>query len=200
MKCWEAQELFGLMWDLPVDDPRRLMLQQHLSTCSDCTAEFQLWEESHHLIQILSDDEVTDTQLEAMNRNVMERIYRESPWLIQDHSKPFAVSGITRRHLSMWIAGCLMLFLVSFLFFMMMGNPSSEDTPSANGILPTGIAGSSTLLQQQEKLNLPDLNSGIIEPLVITMGPSHPQYWMLLSILSVALALFSLSRLSRIRR
>ncbi|MGF7049927.1 hypothetical protein J2T13_004450 [Paenibacillus sp. DS2015] len=199
MKCWEAQELFGLMWDLPVDDPRRLMLEQHLSTCSDCKAEFQLWEESYHLIQILNDEEVTDTQLDVMNRNVMERIYSESPWLIQDHSKPFAVSGMTRRHLSLWIAGCLMLFLISFLFFMTMGNSSSEEKPAANGILPTGIAGSSTM-QLPNKLNIPDLNSGIIEPLVVTMGPSHPQYWMVLSILSIALALFSLRRLSRIRR
>lgn len=199
MKCCEAQELFGLMWDLPETDPRRLMLQQHLSTCSDCAAEFHLWEESHHLIQTLSDEEVTDTQLDAVNRNVMERIYQESPWLIQDQSKPFAVSSITRRHLSMWIAGCLMLFLVSFLFFMTMDHSSSKAAP-ANGILPTGVAGSSTLLPQQEKYNIPALNSGIIEPLVVTMGPSHPQYWMVLSILSIALALFSLRRLSRIRR
>lgn len=200
MKCCEAQELFGLMWELPIDDPKRLVLEQHIATCSECSAEFQFWEESQWLIQDL-DYEITEMQAESINRQVMDRIYNESPWLIQDKSKPFAVSGTTRRRISLWITACLMVFCISFFFFIMMDRSASKTEPvPSNGILPTGIAGNPSILPQNGTYIIPELNSGIIEPLVVSMGPTHPLYWMVFSILSVALALFSLKRLSRIRR
>jgi hypothetical protein len=200
MKCSEAQELFGLMWDISTEDPKRYMLEQHIATCSDCSAEFELWEKSRILMLDLS-DEWTELQSESVNRQVMERIYSESPWLIQDKSMPFAVPGATRRRLSLWIISCLMLFFVSFLFFITMSPTTTKmDSVTSNGILPTGIAGSPSLLPLEGTYVIPELNSGIIEPLVVSMGPTHPLYWMTLSILSIALALFSLRRLSRIRR
>ncbi|WP_438351252.1 anti-sigma factor family protein [Paenibacillus sp. FA6] len=196
MKCCEAQELFGLIWDMPVDDPKRLMLEQHIATCSECSSEFELWEESRWFMQDLS-DEWTELKSESINRQVMDRIFSESPWLIQDQSKPFEVPVATRQRLSVWIISCLMLFFISFLFFITLDPSKSKiETAPANGIFPTEIAGNSTV----GTYIIPELNSGIIEPLVVNMGPANPLYWMVLSIMSVALALYSLRRLSRIRR
>lgn len=200
MKCCEAQELFGLMWDIPSEDPKRRMLEQHIATCSECSAEFQFWEESRLLIQDL-DMEITEEQSESVNRQVMDRIFNESPWLIQDKGKPFAVSGATRRRISLWISACIMLFLISFFFFIMMDRSTQSVEPvPTNGIFTTGVAGNPSNLLENGSYIIPELNSGIIEPLVVSMGPTHPLYWMVLSILSVALALFSLRRLSHIRR
>ena len=196
MKCCEAQELFGLMWDMSIDNPKRLMLEQHIATCSECSAEFELWEESRLLMHDLS-DEWTELRSESINRQVMDRIFSESPWLIQDQSKPFEVPVATRQRLTVWIVSCLMLFFISFLLFITVDPSKSKmEIVSSNGILPTEIAGSST----EVTYIIPELNSGIIEPLVISMGPTHPLYWMVLSTMSVALALYSLRRLSRIRR
>ncbi|MHA0855418.1 anti-sigma factor [Paenibacillus sp. CMAA1364] len=195
MKCSEAQDIFGMMWDLPTDDPKRLMLEQHIATCSECSSEFELWEESQFLLEELS-DEWTEMASESVNRQVMDRIYNESPWLIQDQSKPFAVSGFARNRLAIWIVGCLILFFVSsILLITIEPSKSNIETIPTHGILPTGIAGSPGM----DTYIIPALNSGIIEPFVVSMGPTHPFYWMILSIISVALALYSLRRLSRIR-
>ncbi|WP_145947631.1 anti-sigma factor [Paenibacillus sp. Y412MC10] len=200
MNCDEAHSLFGIVLDLEEDDPRRIELEQHTATCSDCQAELALWKESRLLMMELQ-EEPTEEQAEEINRNVMDRIYRESPWLIPDQSKPFAVPASTRKRMSWWIAGFVMVFLVSFLYWAIMDKPFVKETAEAvpTGILPTGIAGSSVVTEQVSYV-IPKTNSGIIEPLVAGMGPTHPQYWMILSVLGVGMALFSLGRVSRIRK
>ena len=200
MTCDEAQEIFGLISDMEEHDPRRRLLKEHMTTCSDCAAEFELWMESSSFIMDLQ-DEPSEARAEEINRNVMDRIYRESPWLIPDQSKPFDVPAVARRHLSRWIAGFVMVFLCSFLYFMLMDKPPVKETAeAATGILPTGIAGHATLVSDRFSYDIPAANSGIIEPLVVGMGPTHPQYWMILSVLGVAMALFSLRKLSHMRK
>ncbi|MCJ8011070.1 anti-sigma factor [Paenibacillus sp. KQZ6P-2] len=200
MTCDEAQEIFGLVPDMKEHDPRRRLLEEHLSTCSDCTAEYELWVESHSFMMSMQ-EEVSEEQAEEINRNVMDRIYRESPWLIPDQSKPFEVPAATRRHLSLWIAGFVMVFLCSVLYVVFMDKPHVKETAeAATGILPTGIAGNANLVSDQFSYDIPAVNSGIIEPFVVGIGPSHPQYWMILSVLGVAMALFSLRRLSHMRK
>ncbi|MWV44703.1 anti-sigma factor [Paenibacillus sp. HJL G12] len=200
MTCDEAQEIFGLVPDMKEHDPRRRLLEEHLATCSDCTADFELWMESRSFMMDLQ-EEPSEELAEEINRNVMDRIYRESPWLIPDQGKPFDVPAVARRHLSLWIAGFVMVFLCSILYFMVMNRPQVKETAeAATGILPTGIAGHATLVSDHFSYDIPAVNSGIIEPFVVGMGPSHPQYWMILSVLGVAMALFSLRRLSHMRK
>jgi len=198
MTCDEAQELFGLISDLNENDPRWRQLEMHITTCSDCAAEFDLWMESRSYILELQ-EEASEEKAEEINRNVMDRIYRESPWLIPDQGKPFDVPAATRKRLSLWIAGFVMVFLCSALYFLLMDKPHPKETAdAATGILPTGIAGSTEL--SHFSYNIPATNSGIIEPFVVSMGPTHPQYWMILSVLGVAMALLSLRRLSQMRK
>ncbi|KHF35346.1 hypothetical protein CM49_02395 [Paenibacillus sp. P1XP2] len=139
MTCDEAQELFGLISDLNENDPRWRQLEMHMTTCSDCAAEFDLWMESHSYILELQ-EEASEEKAEEINRNVMDRIYRESPWLIPDKGKPFDVPAATRKRLSLWITGFVMVFLCSALYFLLMDKPHPKETAdAATGILRRGL-------------------------------------------------------------
>jgi hypothetical protein len=140
--------------------------------------------------------EVSDERAEAINLKVMERIYLESPWLMPGDGKSAGSSAVFRRRLSLWIACFLAVFISSFLYFTMFKTPSNT-TVAQSGIVETGVAG----LTLDWSSSYPvESEGGIIEPLVASMGPSHPQYWMVLSTLGVGLSIFLLVRLNRYRR
>ncbi|MFC3745861.1 anti-sigma factor family protein [Paenibacillus sp. GCM10012306] len=196
MDCREAQESIPSLWDAPRNDPQRKLLEKHIESCPYCAAEWALWQESSQLIYELQ-EEVSDERAEAINAKVMERIYLESPWLMPGDGKSAGNSTIFRHRISLWIACFLAVFICSFLYFTLFKTPSN--TMSAqSGIVETGIAGVSMDWQS----TYPGMTSegGIIEPFVVSMGPTHPQYWMLLSMLGVGLSVFSLTRLNRYRR
>ncbi|MGG1876954.1 MULTISPECIES: anti-sigma factor family protein [Paenibacillus] len=195
MTCEEAQQLMEIVWDLPEHDLRRRRLQDHLQGCRSCAAEYEMWVESMEMVHSLK-HEVSDIEAENVNRNVMDRIYRDFPWLVEETSKSSAISRVFRKRLIIWIAGFLALFVSSLLYFALTGS-SSEPQPEAapTGIIPTGVAGSN-----YGSYNIPKTNSGIIDPFVAGMKPTEPEYWMVLSILGVGLALIFLRRLNRVRR
>ncbi|MFP4977843.1 anti-sigma factor family protein [Paenibacillus sp. CN-4] len=194
MNCREAQHQIPLLWDAPPNDPRRTELERHISGCAYCAAEWAIWQESGELMQELK-EEVSEEQAEAVNRKVMQRIYLESPWLMPGDGKSPGKPSVLRRRLSLWIACFLAIFLSSFLYFALFKSPAPAVETAQSGIVPTGVAGGPTV-----SYIVPDSNSGIIDPLVLSMDPGHPQYWMILSMLGVALSLFSLRRLNRYRR
>ncbi len=195
MNCREAQEYIPILWDAPSNNPRRTLLEQHIVTCPYCAAEWALWQESSQLMHDLKED-ISEERAEAINVKVMERIYLESPWLMPGDGKSAGTSTNVRYRLSVWIACFLAIFLSSFLYFTMFRTNSPKIAQS--GIVETGVAGIS--LEWQSSYPIIASEGGIIEPLVVSMGPSHPQYWMMLSMLGVGFAVFSLTRLNRYRR
>ncbi|MBO2943167.1 anti-sigma factor [Paenibacillus sp. F411] len=198
MKCEEARELMEIVWDLPDNDLRVYRLKQHILTCSSCAMEYQSWEESLEMVQELK-FEPSLASAEIMNRNVMDRIYRDFPWLVEENGPEKASGRIFRRRLSLWIAGFTALFVSSLLIFAFRGNiqkQAVEEIPST-GILPTGIAGGSDASGNSIHYDIPGPGSGIIDPLVAGIDPSQPQYWMILSIIGVSLAIYFLLRLNR---
>jgi hypothetical protein len=142
-------------------------------------------------------EEIEEERAEAVNARVMERIYLESPWLLPGDGKSAGNSAVFRRRLSLWIACFLAVFLCSFLYFTMVKAPEETPVPQS-GIVDTGVAGLSVDWQS----SYPTITGkgGIIEPFVASMGPTHPQYWMVLSMLGIVLSVFSLTRLNRYRR
>lgn len=200
MNCREAQELFGLLRDLPEQHPQRLMLERHLLGCESCAGEYQQWEESLDMLQYIP-IEVTDEQAEAVNRRVMDRIYAESPWLAPDVKR--GVTRRIRRRVVFWAASFLAIFLCSFVFLLM--DQTSSDRQSAEpmtGILPTAVAAaeSETDAYEDFSIALPSVSRGIVEPFAVQMGPAYPQYWMVLSMAGMLLALFSWKGLRRTKR
>ncbi|MFD1905595.1 hypothetical protein ACFSQ7_18655 [Paenibacillus rhizoplanae] len=74
-------------------DPRRIRLERHIATCSYCSAEWALWQETSELMQDTRFD-VSDERAEAINSKVMERIYLESPWLMPGDGKSAGSSAV----------------------------------------------------------------------------------------------------------
>lgn len=199
MNCKEAQELFGLMPELPENHPQRRMLEWHTLGCESCAAEYQIWQESLNAVHDLP-IEVSEEQAEGINHRVMERIYAESPWLA-----PNAGEGKTSRRLrqrvSIWAACFLAVFLCSFLLVMVGGSKDNhEAVKPMTGILPAVAVVSDIEPQEEFSLTLPSVSRGIVEPFVAQMGPSYPQYWMLLSMAGMGLALFSWKGIRRAKR
>ncbi|MBR2563244.1 MAG: anti-sigma factor [Paenibacillus sp.] len=200
MNCNEAQELFALVWDLPDSHPQRIAFQAHLAGCEECSEQFDVWEEAQMLLHSIPVP-VTEQQAERVNRNVMDRIYMESPWLLPEEAKVNRFSAAIRKHMSLWIAAFLAIFLCSFLY-MAMFKPEISEAEKSNamttGILETGVAGSTASSSGLYKYNIPQADQGsIIEPFVVSMSPAYPQYWMALSLLAIGMALFSLGRMHR---
>ncbi|MFB5675577.1 anti-sigma factor [Paenibacillus terreus] len=204
MKCREAKELFGVLNDLPEQDPRRKMVEDHSAHCERCSAEWSGWQLSRSAMLQIS-DEVTEEQAENVNRRVMERIYAESPWLVPGENRRSRISPALRKTISAWIAGFLAVFLCSFLVLTMSSSPAGKSFDHASieaqqsGILPTGVAGSDSV-SDSFKVVLPEPTYGIMEPLIGNIVPAYPQYWMVLSFLAVALALLSIGWVHRVRR
>lgn len=200
MNCNEAQELFALVWDLPKSHPQRIAFQAHLAGCEECSEQFEVWEEAQMLLHSIPAP-VTEQQAERVNRNVMDRIYAESPWLLPEEAKVNRFSAAIRKHMSLWIAAFLAIFLCSFLY-MAMFKPAVSEAEKSNvittGILETGVAGSASSSSELYQYSIPQADKGsIIEPFVVSMGPAYPQYWMALSLLAIGMALFSLGRMHR---
>ncbi|WP_221798031.1 hypothetical protein [Paenibacillus typhae] len=141
--------------------------------------------------------EINAERAEAVNQKVMERIYLESPWLMPGDGKSAGNTNVFRRRLSLWIACFLAVFLSSFLYFTLFKTPANTSS-AQSGIIDSGVAG--LTLEWSSSYPATESGGGIIEPLVVSMGPTHPQYWMVLSMLGVALSIFLLTRLNRYRR
>ncbi|PYE51324.1 zf-HC2 domain-containing protein [Paenibacillus barcinonensis] len=200
MNCNEAQELFALVWDLPESHPQRIAFHAHLARCEECSAQFEVWEEAQLLLHSIPVP-VTEQQAERVNRNVMDRIYAESPWLLPEEAKVNRFSAAIRKHMSLWIAAFLAIFLCSFLY-MAMFKPEVSEAEKSNvvttGILETAVAGSKSSASGLYQYNIPQADKGsIIEPFVVSMAPTYPEYWMGLSLLAIGMALYSLGRMHR---
>lgn len=200
MNCREAQESFGLIWDVSEDDPRRKNLEWHVLGCENCAVEYEMWKETQGIIHTMQVD-IQPEQAERMNRAVMDRIYAESPWLLPTEPGGRKISYVMRRRMAIWIAGFLAIFLCSLLYFMVPGSEEAAAPAAQNsGLLPIAIAGADTVVNTDHAYSMPDVSRGVIDPLIVKMSPVYPEYWMLLSMLALGLALFSWRGLRRIRR
>ncbi|GAA0135532.1 hypothetical protein YSY43_23720 [Paenibacillus sp. YSY-4.3] len=200
MNCREAQELFGLIPDLPDHDPQRKMLEWHILGCEYCAAEYSVWQESMEMVHELP-LELSADEAERVNRKVMDRIYAESPWLAPggEHSK---VTNRIRRRVSIWSACFLAVFLCSFLVFLIGGyGQSNESIKPATGVLkPVVITEDMGSSAELPIFDLSNVSRGIVEPFVMQMGPAYPQYWMVLSMAGMVLALISYRGIRRVKR
>ncbi len=191
--------MFGVMPDLPEHHPQRKMLEWHILGCESCAAEYQIWTESLDAVQALP-IEVSEEQAESVNRRVMDRIYAESPWLAPDiRDKGYARR--IRRRVTLWSACFLAVFLFSTLLFFIGGTlEQKEANKPATGIVPAAVVSADTEISGDFTFKLPTVSRGVVEPFVVQLGPAYPQYWMLLSMAGMALALVSWKGIRRYRR
>ncbi|AWB44995.1 hypothetical protein DCC85_12700 [Paenibacillus sp. CAA11] len=198
MNCKEAQDKLGWVWDLPKYHPDRQQLEWHLLGCEPCRVEYEIWQESQNILMDMP-IQITDEQAERVNRNVMDRIYAESPWLAPGGDAVTANRRI-RKRLAVWIAASLAVFLCSILVYFTSGPASLHgDQPAPTGLIQTAVAGEKSVSGTGVSFDLNSVSNGIIEPFVVGMGPAYPQYWMIVSMLGMGLALFAWRRVRRLR-
>lgn len=199
MNCKEAQELFGIVPELPEHDPKRKMLEWHLLGCECCAAEYKIWNYSMDAVLGLP-MEVSDDQAEQVNRRVMDRIYAESPWLAPD-IRDKGHSRRLRRRVTIWAACFMAVFVISSVLFAIGGSFKQEQqAQQLTGILPAVVVAADEEASSDFTFTLPSASRGIVDPFVVQLGPAYPQYWMLLSMAGMVLAFVSWKGLRRYRR
>ncbi|WP_211744993.1 hypothetical protein [Paenibacillus sp. Marseille-Q4541] len=197
MNCSEAQEYMAAVWDLSANHPVRLELNKHIKECPECALEYRQWEELYDLVPETCES-VPEKQLNSMHSKVMDKIYKDNPHIQRNDMKSYKWTKATAHRFSIWISACLALLLCSIVLIILKASSDGDgSTMDVAGIVPTGVAKSTPALS----LFTHDAKgtSGIIEPFVAGM-PAYPEYWMLISLLALGMALFSLRRMHHITK
>ncbi|MCQ4085781.1 hypothetical protein [Saccharibacillus sp. JS10] len=203
MKGKESDHRTGLRWN--PEDQRVHHKKNATLRPEDRDDDFDLsdFADLDELIQETSLD-LPQMDAERMNRTVMDRIYEESPWVLPGESKTFASQHWFRSRAAIWIGSLLAVFVVSFIYLVGFGIPERETNIAQD--VPAGVI-SQPLTVQAGGAETVDFvadkqtpGRGIIEPLVAQIGPTHPQYWMFLSLTGMGLALLSLTRIAAKRK
>ena len=196
MTCEEAQEKFAWYWDLATNDPDRQAVDRHISGCVCCKEEFRLWEESRQLVRTLaSEHQVRAVELEAMNRQVMERIYKEQP-LAPPQRRPSRMRPGKLRRRAAVLACCMILIVAAFAQWW----PSSEPTPPQAGIIqmPGVLDGSGATTVSAALYDHVPMAS-ISDPILLQMTPSVSPYLIAMSVAALLLTLLAMNWLLRTR-
>lgn len=199
MRCDEAGEWFGIYWDLPEDAPERLAVDLHVQGCPNCAEEFRLWEESAAIIQELPDGELPiDDAVSAqwVNDNVMNRIYTEQSWYLPAVRRTYAFSYGFKRKVAGLLAALLAIFIGGFLYTT-LGNHGGA-SPKASGVMETANAFSASHgFGASMHLEVPV--ASLSDPIMLSVSPAMPEYWIALSMIGIVMTLLILNWLSRVR-
>jgi hypothetical protein len=201
MKCVEIQELLGTYWDLPKEDIRRLQVDEHIRRCMSCKEEFEIWQESTHLIQNLRLGPLQPKEPVKVSKQVMNRIYTDESWRIPVANRAYSISYKMRRNVSAVLAFCLTLFIFSFVYSVVFVPPAEEAYTFNNstGLLPVANALGENSTSAEHIQGVPI--ASISDPLIIHMGiiKTYPDYLVVISLLGIISLLLTLNWLSRIR-
>jgi hypothetical protein len=206
MKCSDIQELFGVYWDLPNDNLRRVAVDKHIENCESCLEEFQIWEESTILIRSAADGKCESGSPHPVSEKVMTRIYQDESWRIPIPERLYAISYNIRRNVTMAIVCSLALFIFSFLFSLMNDHASDTTTVSASSSLYDLQAPKALDGNEPESMNghsmgsaVASLNSGFMDPLQFNVDPIHsyPHYLLVISLLGLIITILIMNWFSR---
>lgn len=206
MKCSEIQDLFGIYFDLPETDMRRRQVDEHVARCEECREEFEIWRESTELILMAKDEPVPLLPTAPLTRNVMDRIYKDESWRLPVANRIYAIPYKLRRNLTAFIALCLAVFMISFLFSLTDsgGKKSAEaETVSAYGFKQVARASANPAdalnVHTMTRPTLASAGPTIIDPVKVGPIRTVPDYLLTLSILGLISALLTMNWLARTR-
>lgn len=202
MNCNDIQELFGIYFDLPNDDPRRTSVDEHIKGCSTCCEEFQMWAESTDLIRMAKDEAVpfVITAPPVTNR-VMNRIYSDESWRTPVTGRIYSIPYRLRRNLTAVIAFCLALFVMSFVYQFTDQDSGGAQASAQYGIKQTAKAtdnpADSLNVHSMTRATLVSASPTIIDP--VKLGPLRtvPDYTLSMSILGLISTLLIMNWFNR---
>jgi hypothetical protein len=208
MKCDDIQELFGIYFDLPDNDLRRKCVDEHILRCRECAEEFDIWQESTHLIQSVHDIPQMPPKSAPIANKVMNRIYQDESWRIPVTERIYEIPYKLRRNLTAMIALCLAIFMFSFLFNLVYTDRNKNvlaDEPapfgfnqvaSASGVNTANSGDNGT--PALSKSAVASTSAIIVEPIKLS-SIRTPDYWLALSLLGLISALLTMNWFSRTR-
>jgi predicted anti-sigma-YlaC factor YlaD len=206
MKCSEIQDLFGVYFDLPEDDPLRISVDAHVKGCQTCREEHEIWIESTALIQTVRDIPLRANKSTAISNRVMSQIYETESWRMPVHDRIYAIPYKLRRNLTAVIALCLAVFMFSFLYSIVNGGTGntmlSEQSPY--GFHQAANASANTVdlslnVHSMTRTAFATTNASMIEPLKLGPIHSYPDYFLALSLLGLISTLLIMNWFSRTR-
>jgi predicted anti-sigma-YlaC factor YlaD len=202
MNCDEIQELFGVYWDLPSNDERRLQVREHIKSCRQCAEEFEIWEESTNLIRS-TQEETVPAMSDAIAGGVMSRIYEAESWRLPIPERVYMISLKMRRNITAAIVCSMALFVFSFLYSLFYnGTTASQNTAfktdhSIYGLQPVASV-------NPDSMDVHAMSSAVAslsDPFLLKVGPIHtiPDYMLAISMLGMVCTLLIMNWLSRTR-
>lgn len=185
MKCQDIQEWLGAYWDLPEDDERRRVVDEHIGQCESCREEFEIWMESMELIRDTAHSVDVRVEYAPVSNQVMNRIYADESWRIPVPNKLYSFSYKMRRNVAAIVALCMTLFVFGFVFSV-MGNGGSDRTPQY-GLKPVASVSADVQTASVKSKSLPVATASLKDPYMVKMGPirSVPDYMVVVSLLGL---------------
>ncbi|BBI33216.1 anti-sigma factor family protein [Cohnella abietis] len=197
MNCEEAGEWFGIYQDLPEYSDERLAVDRHVQQCAECAEEFRIWEESAQLIQDLPVIEIQDESpiaLEWVNKNVMNRIYAEQSWYMPAVRRSYSFSFAFRRKVAVVLTALFALFVCGFIYTAFDRSGGSNGSGHSETATAFSISHS---FNDSVHLDVPV--ASLSDPIMLTVTPAMPEYWVALSIIGMIMTLLILNWFTRVR-
>jgi hypothetical protein len=132
MKCDEAQELLTEYLDDQLPEVTRRRVDNHLSKCAACRAEYSIWQESNDWIQV-EKDHYTAVTAPSIVDVVMARILSEEKWAIPIGKKVFTLTARMR-----WMGASVAVILLMFCSFTFVNQSGSQNDLANGSFLPSG--------------------------------------------------------------
>ncbi|MFD0958832.1 zf-HC2 domain-containing protein [Paenibacillus chungangensis] len=199
MKCTEVQQKFGEYWDLMEGDEERTAIDFHLTQCSACNEQYEIWEASQQLIKDSSINAEIFGSLELMNRNVMDRIYASTS-LMSVPTKSYKFTQAFKRNISIVIAACMAMFASALFVFVLDGKDVDQSVKLSelSGLIETANAATTgSVVKASLYAEIPV--ASISDPVVLEVVPGFPHYYIALSLIGLILCLLVLNWLARVR-
>lgn len=207
-RCEQIQNRIAEYWDLPEDHSHCIEVDRHIAQCETCAEQFRLWSESRDLIRdghVFAEDPNHQQPSRSIADQVMNRIYKEESWKFSIALKMYNLSDSVRRNVTIILSFCLALFVISFLraLFARTNTTDLLNEESYSAIVPVASA----VGDRGRDLNqVFDAAQGvpvasISDPLIFRVGhvPTSPDYFLIFSILGMAMTILTINWLSRIK-
>jgi hypothetical protein len=201
MNCHEINERLCEYWDLPLHDPSRQQVDEHIAFCSACKEEFEMWQESQHLIQSVRPAIAPEAIPHTISSGVMDRIYKDESWRMPIAFRSYSFSMAVRRNIMAFFSFFLAVFVVSFIYSFDTGTISEPDFSRYSGIVETAQVMSHDSVDRIS-IFADSAVASISAPSLLTIGPiqtTYTDYMLALSIIGVVITLLLMNWLSRLR-
>jgi hypothetical protein len=123
MKCQPIQKLFAIYSELSTHDARKIMMDQHMASCSRCANKWMMWDQTMSLVRASDYSDQVYSSSDRISQNVMERIYQVESWRTPVPQRTYVLSHRWQTRLSILFSVAMVLCIITFISSIMMESP-----------------------------------------------------------------------------